>query len=305
MPDGFVVRDLFPTHSLHLIYGPSGAGRSTLLFQTIWDWSHGKEVLGYQSIPASYALISAVQTRSEMRAHFSLLGMDPGLIPHLSLLEAAIPEDRTIEGALRLARNIAPHLRVLFVDGLAGLCPGNINILREAAQYLSGIRQLCFKQDLTIIGTVLCGKSDEESAVRHRPIGSAAWSEYTGTKICIEPVNAQKLDDPDRMIHIIPRAGSPTSKRYTLDPETHRLTPTEELGASANALTEWLDQFQASEEISVALILQAGAQFGMSRATTYRWIKQCVELGVLVNAKRGYYIKPPAKVVPISQTGTP
>lgn len=293
MSQSFVVRDLFPTDTFHLIYGPSGAGRSTLLFQIMWEWHHGREVLGHESFPAPFILISTLQSKAALGATLRFLGMDPSKIPILSLLDQRNREDRTIQHAYRLAENFVARPKVLFIDGMTGLCPENVAIYRQAYMFLMDIAHECSQHNFTVIGTASCGKSDDESK-RQYPIGSVAWTEMASTKISIEPTDRQDPTNPDRTILIRPRLFPPSSAKYTLDPETHLFVPAEEMTSEkASLLNGWLEQFSPDQELAAADIVTGGAQLGISKATVYRWIKEWVDLGLLKKASKGRYCKTP------------
>jgi hypothetical protein len=288
MSDGFVVRDLFPTHSIHLIYGPARSGASTLHMQIMDEVAHSLQVFGHDSIPSRFCYMACNTPRAAIRAKMIEMGIDPSLTPHLSLVDIAEREDRTIEAVHRAASELVPGLRVIYLDSILGLCPGNINIYRESANFLAGVLKLCTVRDLTIIATAECTKSND-SPIQERIVGSVAWGSMCGTLIHIEATDLTNLRDIYRTVTIMPRRRMPVVASMALDEDTHRFIP-QEMGNTQMDI--WLTQMPLGAEFTAHDVQEAASGAHMSRATAFRWLCTQVEIGIVKQLRRGVYCKP-------------
>lgn len=287
----YIVDNVFTANGLHLIFGPPRSGTTTLLYQTMWDWANGRNVFGEKSNPAHYCLVDAIRPLHAMRRSLSRLGLPPADIPHVSLMEATTHEDRTIDALFRRVRDVAPMARVVFLDGLQALFHGNVIHYREVLNFTIDIAKHCLQRQMTLIATLNTAKSLEgtDTPVLQRIMGSTAWLASAGTLIHIGWEQGQELK-PERTVTRFSPESAPAALSYTF-------TASGALECIGDAslqpeLDKWLQQVAGGSDIPVGDIVTAGESRGLSRATTYRWIKQQVELGQLVRVDKGVLRKP-------------
>src|SRR5690242_1448332 len=68
---------ILPVHEVHILGGPSGAGKTRWLFQMLQEWKAGNSVLGYASNPVPYAYVSTDRSRESVKRTCEDLGIDP------------------------------------------------------------------------------------------------------------------------------------------------------------------------------------------------------------------------------------
>ena len=278
-PDApFVVQDIFPPNDIHLIIGPGGAGKSTLALQMLDDWEQA-------------VYVACTRSRNALREHMQRLEIDPAKVPHLSLVTLK-REECSIESVLRYARETAPDLRVLVLDGMAMLCPGNINHYKDVSQFLIAAVCVAERERVTIIGCVSSSKSKEGAGYaspRERITGSVAWTETTSTKMLIEPCKSADPTDPTRVLFVMPQHRAPQTLYYTF--EGYRLVPRSESPFDAT-LDGWLAQQAPQSRFDTQQLRSVADALGVSKPTFYRWLAAQLQLGSLVRIRVGEYEVP-------------
>jgi hypothetical protein len=291
----FVIRDLFPTNEVHLIFGPSFVGKTTLLFQIIEEWRHGRDVFGYHSHPAPFCYVECHHSQSRTWRHMRHLGIDPGEIPHFSLLDTCTNStDYNIDTVVKEAKHRVPNLRVLFIDGLSILCSGKITEQRAVAEYMLRLAQICKEHKLTIIGVMSSVKSREGSSYAstlERLPGSSTWASMTGTKLVVEPVDARNPVNASRTILFLIRERAPNLLFATF-------TQSGMLGFSsepeASGLDSWLASLPLDSDVTTQQIQEAAKFNKVPRSTMFYWLDSQLKLGTLVKVRKGKYHVPPA-----------
>lgn len=290
-PDShFVVRDLFPSKSIHLIFGPAHSGKTTLMLQIMEEWRNGRDVLGYHSHPAPFCYVSCTKQQSEIESHMRRIGLDPNTIPNFSLLNVSNSnEDFNIDTVTIKAKSLVSDLRVLFLDGLSVICPGRITDVRDVAAFLRSILTICRRDNITIIAAIGTVKSREGSSYSHpieRLPGAGVWSEMSNSKILIDPIDPKDVTDNNRYILVMPRSRA-SWRLYAEFVESGMLAYTDRLCVAT--MDSWLQQQAPSTQFTTAEIQHAANSMGVSRATVTRWIADQRKLGTLTSIARGLW----------------
>lgn len=293
----FVVDQLLPLFEPHIISGPSGGGKSTLLLQTAYDWSRGEDVFGYRSFPAPFCVIACDRSQASLRDHMERLQIDPRDMPHFSMIGRTSDEDHTIESALRITRlGFVPQAQVLFLDGFASLCPGRLNDAKQVTQFLKKTTQFLQEERVTVIGTLCSAKAREGGGYlspRDRIAGSASWCSNTDTKILIEPAHPHRIEDLNRIVYLAAQGLPARVLRYVL--EGPRLVPCGE-GLLLTPLDGWLGQQAPGARFTTADLLEVAEACGYGATTAKSWLRDQATLGTVVRVSFGKY-----QVSPVAQ----
>jgi len=296
-PTKFIVQDLFPCYEIHIIFGPSRAGKTSLALQMFDDFCHGRPVLGYKSFPTAACFISCGRSRNSLRHHMTRLGLNPTNLPHLALPELLQAEDYNLESAFRLAKDLLPACRVLFLDSIDTLATGSRNDPRDTSHSLISATKFCYQNELTIIGTAPAVKAKEGSGYSDpldRISGSGNIMAHTGSKILIERWKTKDITDPTRRVTIAPAQCMESVKWARFSPEGTLTTWIDEPDADASAtaprqrLDAWLAD-QTDELLALDALRAFLSELNLSESTLFRWLDDQCELGVLERKSRGKY----------------
>ena len=213
--DVHVVDEIFPAYEVHLFVGPSGAGKTTYLFQFIKAWSAGEKIFGYQSHPQPYVYISCDRSKRNIQRTFKRIGLPAEQIPTISVIDE--PVSRDIMSILKFARDRYPEAKVLFIEGLASLVPGGRLIdYKVVSDFLVALAQYCNLNEVTIFGvghSTKTKKGEEYLNPRERVIGSVAWAGFSETIFFFEPLEPDNPECALRRLHVLPR----NAKQQTFD----------------------------------------------------------------------------------------
>lgn len=286
----YVIFPIMPSYEIHLISGPSNAGKTTLLFQIIEEWRVSRDVLGaYKSYPAPFAYLACDRSESSIRRTLDRISLPHEQIPMISLIDAAIADMAPTE-VLKLARRKVPDLRVLFVDAIAVLCPGKMTDYGNVCRFLTSLARLCQREQLTIVGlghTAKVRGDDKVSDPRQRFLGSVAWGGFADCMIHIEMADPDDPTNPNRQIYVLPKNTRSELLDYHFNDQGRLVCSTDE--ASELIMDGWLKQWQEGHVLTSAALRDAGMRCGLSRPTVFRWIKVAVEDGRLLKSGRGEY----------------
>lgn len=281
----FVVDQILPTRTVHMVSGPSGVGKTALLLQLLNDWAVGKDVLGHKSYPAPFCYINCARGMDEIRtkiASCEFENLNPNSFLQLPY-NRALPEDVSFEQALKAARHQIPDLRLLVLDAIAVLVHGRTNEDTVISEFMRKLHAACRQENLTIIGSGVHAKGSEGQR-RARLSGSVAWGVHTSTMIVMEGAE----DSEDRTIKIFGDSFAPETYTCQFGPGGLLVMTTDD-SVAFGALDMKLGALKPGDEFETSIAMQWGKDIGASRATVERWLKQRVEDGRIERVKRGTY----------------
>lgn len=288
----FLVAPIFPANDIHLIFGPSGAGKTTLALQLSEALTTGEAVFGRPATaPTKVAYVSCMRSNHTTIIHARRISIDPSILSPISL------GDRADEGAGRslpevleqVQRRCGHAVRVIILDGIASICP-KINDFRSVSEMLNQGRAFCESRKLTLFGCVSSAKSREGeryTSPRDRAIGSTAWMESTETKLLIEPLRPSIVTDPYRHVVLMPQGCPPEQYYYRFSPDG-KLLPTNPQEAESG-LDRWLMELAPGYLFRTGEVAEAARALGLSRATAYRWMEEKLALGEIKKVEHGVY----------------
>jgi hypothetical protein len=285
--------ELFPPQRVHLIFGPSHAGKTILQLQIIDDWLADRTILDiYAPIPRRICYVSTDRPESVTIGYQQSLYLAP--FPHISLIGSE-RQDQTLSGAFLAAERRVPGLEVLFIDSLISLCPGSLVNSQDVARFLRDAAAVCRQRRVTIIGTMPNAKavaSGPPPRYLDRIYGASSWSSSTDSKIMIDFYKSEPYPiDRRRRVVLFPwnQPEEILTLRHGESGRLHLVTPeTEEVNADA-VLDEWLGKLPAEENFSTEDVIAAARGKGLSRRTAFRWIETRRGLGVIRKTSFGRY----------------
>lgn len=282
----FLIDGLLPTREVHLIGGPSGAGKTTLILQMLYDWSRGIPVFGKASRPVPYVYVACDRSLQSIRAT-----MDRIQIPHNFPLISMVDDPRFKTFAT--IREAYPEAKFYFMDGFPSLTPkGKISDYEIVSGFLTGTTRVCQELDISIAGTghtTKCKEGETFVNPRQRFLGSVAWGGFSDTMMLIEPAEPDNVTDLNRTVMLLPRNGPGELLHYRLN-DRGVFVPQEDI--LAGVLHAWLLSKPLGTRILLVELAEVAEKAKISRVTMFRQIKKMIADGVLVKVSHGTYQLP-------------
>jgi hypothetical protein len=276
----YVIDKIFPTNKLHMISGPSGAGKTTFIFNMIRDWSIGADVLGHKSNPSKYLYIALDRDTDEIDNRIEAAGLDPAMIPHLSILEAGLTMKKLLD-------RVPLDTRVLFIDGFAVLTPmGKHSDYSIVADFLRLTGAILKQRQLTIFGTPHATKTkqgEEFTHARHKVLGSVAWGAFSSSLLFIDSEDSRDVNCNTRIVEVLPRCAAPERHRFSLNElggfvyEGRTDQPTTD-----QAETNILFGMPINKPTTLASIVKNGAKMGVNQAKLIELLAKWSEAGLVI-----------------------
>lgn len=214
MEDRYVVDLILPSHEVHLLGGPSGAGKTRWLLQSLLEWQQGKDFLGFKSHPVPWVYVAA--DRSVISVCRTLSGM--GINPEDILAIPAWDQQMGLNEILDKIQASKAELVVWESFGSFVDPPGNGHKVKEL---LSRINKFCRTHKVTVIGVVESPKQkpyERYENPRQRISGAAAWGHFSETIFLVEPEDFEVADNPYRTLHCCPRNAPALKILLAFDP---------------------------------------------------------------------------------------
>ncbi len=286
----YLIDRILPHTEVHLIGGPSGAGKTRWLFQTLIDrWLKSKDVFGYRCHPCPWLYISGDRSYDDAAETLEQLGYDPESVPIYSAVDKG--EFNLFLMMDKISEMTVPP-KLLVIEGLASLTPDkcDLNKYKDIARFLSGLTVRCKRNDATILGVVHSPKMKEDaqySNPRQRLMGSVAWAAYSGTVILIEQPHAGSPEASSlRRLTLLPR----NAPEMYLDLQFSSEGRLVEVDAALNDVLfdTFLSKFKPGAEFKTSDALETMEKV-MSRATVYRLIDAATIAGYIEKVSHGLY----------------
>lgn len=218
----YLVYKILPAYELHLLGGPSGAGKTRLVFQIYRQWCQEHRFLEWETNgppPETMYLAFDRSTASiaETMADF------PGLkIPWASCRNQNI-------NILRLPE-LYPKVKLFIIDGIATqLESGKTQDYTRVSEYVRSLGKMCEIHKITIIGLMHSPKTKKNEGYenpRQRLHGSVAWAAFGESVFLFEPKEAKNPANTERRLFVCPRNAPECfldykfNKQGNLDPVT-------------------------------------------------------------------------------------
>ncbi len=295
-PTKYVVEDLLSIGRVHLIGGPSGGGKTTLMFQMYEAMFKGEPFLGRRTRPVKWAYIAADRTVASVHEAMRRVGV---VFPVFSLVDHDLIDKDLIDMIMpRLTSSCGHKPDFVYIDGFTAMCPGgSLNNYILVAKWLARLARYCERMGITILGACHTTKTKEGEKFlnpRQRIAGSVAWAGFSETVIIIEPPDDSK-SDATRLVSLLPRNHPAEHLTLTFDSKG-RLSPPDKIKHQEEVTSFLMDgimeNFTAGEEVSFRQLWGLGEKKGMNKRTFQRWLMRYVGCGKLIKQSKGAYVIP-------------
>lgn len=210
----FLVQDLIKEGSFTLIGGSSAAGKSTLIYQEIWNWLQNNQFFGQ---PCS---------RVPRFWYIAFDRLKPTIYDQLAKMGIYFDDAVWIESyaMVDLSKNglTLPKLGqgdVLIFDGLDFLVKGGqIKEFAAVSELCRQCVQIIESQGVSIIGIIGANKTRSKNGDEGSPFdrlsGSGVWQRISETNMVIEVFSPGDPICIKRTLHVRPRLSAPFQKFY-------------------------------------------------------------------------------------------
>jgi AAA domain len=204
-PPQFLIESWLPSCETSLFGGPSGSGKSRLLFDTLLRWQKGETVFGKRSNPVPWVYISADRSKESVHRTLHSMGIDPEDIPLLPAWDMSLDDTGYLLDEIQ-KRQVG--LAVVESFGSFVSPPGNSKCVK---QFMLRCGRFMRDTGTTILGVMESPKLkpfERYEIARQRISGAAGWGHYSETIFLLEPTDLKNAEDPRRTLHICPRNGA-------------------------------------------------------------------------------------------------
>jgi hypothetical protein len=302
----FIIDELMPTREVHIIAGPSGAGKTTFLFQMLSDIQAGVPVFGYPTHPVPIAYIACDRSLAGIHRTLERIGLTPAF-PVYSLFtspEFKLPSHRTPMGMLSQLKSLHPEVQLIVVDAI-GLLLDDGHGYGKTGSFITSMVEMCTANNQTIWGIHHSPKQKTDSkyaSARQRLSGFTSWAGCASLIVLVEPAEEGDVNNRDRNVIVLPRDAPEVSLSYTTDLDGRIIPVTPDppkkkgqLQAEFDALLEKIPVgFVSMTQIREILhSIKAGERWGR------KLINRHVDAGDIIRIDNGAYQK---LYSPLSQT---
>lgn len=289
----YLIDPILPCNEIHLIGGPSGAGKTTWLFQMLCDWQAGKAILGFESHPCAWKYLSAdrsMATTQETLRRVNAKVFDDQI--H-SLIETH--SEVSVDSVLRWCDKHFKGGGLLILDGFLSLTPGGrINDYDTVKGFLTNFRNEMAKRHITVLGSVHSTKVRENDLIlnpRQRVAGTVAWAGFSETIFIIEPASYKKEEESHhRILHILPRNAAEFQLRLQFD--GRGILVEQAADVENTVMLAKLLKLAPGTALSSETLQEWGKAEGISRRSIFRWIDEAMRAGQLERVSKGQYRVP-------------
>jgi hypothetical protein len=197
----YLIDEILPSKEVHLMAGPTGAGKTRWLFDALLRWQRGLPILGLRSHPVPWVYVASDRSMDGVNRTFDTMGIDrnsfeilPAWDEHMSF--------STIMGAVA---DLGAKFAVIEGFGQFVEAPAHTHQVRS---FLQSTCTILKTDGCTILGVVECPKMkprDSYANPRQRVSGAAAWGHHSETIFLVEPSFPDKPQDPNRTLTVCSR----------------------------------------------------------------------------------------------------
>ncbi len=210
----------FPRGDPHVIGGPSGSNKTTVILDMLRTQLAGEDFLGHRTYGLPYLVITGDRGRKAHLRTLHRMRLEEGAIPTVFL--PSVWGDDAIHAILDAieAREVMPA--IVFVEGCDMLVEDAAK-MHIVAPFIDGLRQIAEHYHISIIGSVGSPKQrmgEGYASKRDNLFGTVVWSRKTETVAVIQYVGG---DDTDchRQLAVLLRNGP--AEKFNLKMEHGRM----------------------------------------------------------------------------------
>lgn len=316
----YIIDKIFPAGGLHILSGSSGSGKSTWLFQQLYEWSHGRPVLGYPSFPCPWVMLTYDRGSLDNDQTLRRIGLGEWDLPIYAF------EDLYRGGQepdlFSLCKDPRfTEIELFVVEGLMSFVPDpkpKQSQNKCEQMWVSRIRNEILQHGKTVIGTAHLTKQQQNQVLtRTNMLGSASFIGGISTVVLFDDLaDAKKLKaqnirvhDNGKLVSVCPRQAKDIHVQYSRDevgrfvefdedaaeligpPDIGRFGSKSGADTARETLLELIKETPNGDLLTTKVIESTAEGQGWSRPTTHRFISEQVEKGLLVRQARGTYMK--------------
>jgi hypothetical protein len=309
------VPGLFERHSVNLIIGTSGAGKTQFLYNQLENYGTGGGFLNYSGTPVQMGLLACSRTETDI---FHSLQKFPFLSDQRNFpyqMWSTSPEHddyENLQAAYDLLNASLPEsqrpVRLLVVENFQQLMSsGKILDTQEVMKFCSALHRFCRNRDVTIVGTVGTPKmkgSECYPQLADRIPGANCWASEMNSLIGVERTKLHRSPEtrPGERRIIVQTENAPDTVHWGKFMEDGRMEvspdyiPVDEIESPADKfLDEKLTAAAAGAEFRKKDLERWAAEKSISTRTLERWTAKRVQDGLLVRigqTRNARYRKP-------------
>lgn len=292
----FIVDTIFPKRELHIIGGPAHGGKTTLLYQIMYDLSNGYNIFGYPSQPVPSCLISCVHSANACRQIMEQMGISFPLYSFVDNAFEGETQDKKIDKMQQVcdaAMSLVPNVEMIFLDGIMRLFDGSITDNSGVGKFLSHVVRKLQEYNLTSLATGRAAKPKEATngfRSIDRFLGATAWTEYSSTFIAIESESGAGIADLRRKVTLQPKRAPVSFHHFKFGPEGRLIeATTDDPQPERIELLLQILEFNRDREWTRAELIEEGKNNEIPVATCDRYIKVLVKQNRLRKTSYGHY----------------
>ncbi len=214
----YLIDEILMARQVHLLAGPSGAGKTRWLLNMLLEWEKGRSVFGRASHPVPWCYVASDRNVESVHETLRSMAIAPEWIP---IVGAFGPERKTWMEIMTAAAKRKAQLLVIESFGSFVEAPGLQiqvkNFMNTANAVIQPSKEA--PEGMTIIGVMESPKMHAQKYYenpRQRVSGVASWAHFAETVMLVE---FQDAKDPtsDRVLTICPRNSRALSFVMTFD----------------------------------------------------------------------------------------
>jgi hypothetical protein len=294
-PDEYLVEALpepmsegwFPKGEVSLIGGSSGAGKTSWAMPLLEKIRKGESVFGHATKPRDYRILLHDRSKKGTRRTVRALGLPPEAIQRLIRLKAT-QQSRPPAEILEAAIEQQPGVEAWFIEGLDMWIP-EMHKMESVSPILDGLQRVATQHNIAILATVGSPKQrgkDNKYSGRDTLFGSSALARKAETVVLMQ-LHDEDDSNSVRVCTVLPRNGRAEKLYFEWQSKGLCLTTKPEELPENTALYRMglnvLAKYKPGEQVVYS------AELG-PETTFYRWRKQAVQEGKLVQSGGAYFV---------------
>lgn len=218
----YLIDHILPKREIHLLGGPSGAGKTRWLLPMLLDWQKGLPVLGFESFPSSWAYLACDRGKDSICRTLESMNIPAFSIPLISVWDDHLKWVQILEKATQ------SKAELIVIESFGSFIEGLQTGTRVKHHISDTYRNLC-QRGKTVIGIVESPKQkggtyDRYENPRQRISGAAAWAHFTETVMLVEPSDLADPACASRQLYVCPRNGPTINRDLAFDEFGHLRT---------------------------------------------------------------------------------
>lgn len=212
----YLIDAILPAHCLHLLGGPSGAGKTRWLFDLLRNWALGNSLFGFASHPVPWVYVATDRDYASACDTLRELEIDPETVDIYPAWDLEPPEGFAVAGftwLLKQVRKEYPAAKLIVIETAAVFVPkAGLNDYAVIGKFCRDLGRYAKKNNLTILATHHTAKQkgkDKYENPREQLMGSGGWGGFTETTFIMDFAEPDNSASPYRRLTVMPRNGAP------------------------------------------------------------------------------------------------